>query len=106
MKSAKCPSCGASVTINETKGVGVCEFCGTTFIADKEVSITSGTSNNAQTIINNYYGAPNQTGAVNQPVNQQPIIKYVEPRPRVRIWLAILLLYFYVFPGIIYISVL
>ena len=96
MKFAKCPNCGANIIVDELKDAGICEYCKTPFVTDKALSFVNNTSNNAQTIINNYYNTPNPTNNINQHVET--------PRPKVKIWLAILLCYFYIFPGVIYIS--
>ena len=100
MKSAKCPNCGANITVDESKDAGICEFCQTPFITEKAISFVNNTSNNAQTIINNYYTAPTPANT-----NEKTTIHHiVPPRPRVKLWLAIILCYFYIFPGIIYIN--
>lgn len=99
MKSAKCPNCGANISVDESKDAGICEFCNTPFVTDKALSIVNNTSNNAQTIINNYYNVPNPTNSANNPVAQDT----ETPRPKVNIWIAIFLFYLYIFPGIIYI---
>lgn len=99
MKPAKCPNCGANISVDELKDAGICEFCNTPFVTDKALSFVNNTSNNAQTIINNYYNIPNPTNSINKPT-----IQHIEaPRPKVKIWLAILLCYLYIFPGVIYI---
>lgn len=99
MKDAKCPNCGANILVDESRDAGVCEFCNTPFVTDKAISCVNNTSNNAQTIVNNYYCAPNSTN-ITKPTTQ----KVDTPRPKVNIWLAIFLFYLYIFPGIIYIS--
>lgn len=100
MKPAKCPNCGASISVDESKDAGICEFCNTPFVTDKAISFVNNTSNNAQTIINNYYNIPNPTSNINKSATHN-----VEtPRPKINILLAILLCYLYIFPGIIYIS--
>ena len=55
MKAGKCPNCGANISVDETKDAGICEFCGTAFVTEKAIYNINNTSNNAQTIINNYY---------------------------------------------------
>ena len=100
MKPAKCPNCGANITVDELKDAGICEFCNTPFVTEKAISHISNTSNNAQTIINNYYNTPNPALTAANPTMQN----IDTPRPKIKIWLAILLCYFYIFPGIIYIT--
>ena len=99
MKMGKCPNCGANINIDETRDAGICEFCNTPYISDKAINHINNTSNNAQTIINNYYTAPQSN------VSERKIsVKEKSPRPKIKVWLAILLCYFYIFPGIIYIG--
>lgn len=98
MKIGKCPNCGANINIDETRDAGICEFCNTPYISEKAMNHINNTSNNAQTIINNYYTVPNST------VTERKIsVQEKTPRPKIKVWLAILLCYFYIFPGIIYI---
>lgn len=98
MKSAKCPNCGANINVDESKDAGICEYCNTPFVTEKAISHINNTSNNAQTIINNYYTTPTS----GQPDNK---IQYIGPRPKINIFIALILCCFYLFPGIIYIIV-
>ena len=94
MKVEKCPNCGASIHLEN--GAVACEYCGTKFkVKKQEPEKTS----NTQTIINNYYSTPTSTPA-RQPI-QKPAYK---PRPKINFLVAIILLWFYVLPGLIYIS--
>lgn len=106
MKVAKCPNCGANITIDETKEAGICEFCNTPFVTEKAVSnINNNTSNNAQTIINNYYGAPPQTN-VSPLLNYSGVPQYngvAKSRPKVNVFIAVCLFYLYIIPGICYV---
>ena len=112
MKVAKCPNCGANITIDETKDAGLCEFCNTPFVTDKVIT-QIGTSNNAQTIINNYYTTPSAPSVSPTPSRSAPSYSapstsqygaYVgtPPRPKVNILIAIILFYLYIIPGFIY----
>lgn len=95
MKSAKCPSCGANITVDETKDAGICEFCNTPFITEKAISQTNNTTtNNAQTI-NYYYGSNESSRNVRVPKTERPVLN---------VGLAIFLCFFYIFPGLIYIA--
>ena len=100
MTAAKCTSCGASIHVNENKDCGVCPYCNSAYITEKAIkNLTNNTTNNnAGTIINNYFTNDN-----NQ-VDKAQYIKTAPPRPVINWALAILLFFFYIFPGIIYIS--
>ena len=102
MRAAKCPNCGANISVDESKDAGICEFCNTPFITEKAISQTSNTSNNAHTIINNYYNSASNTSTQPKPTNNS-ISK--DPRPELNIFITIFLLCFYFFPGIIYIFI-
>ena len=105
MVPAKCPNCGANIVVDETKDAGICTYCGTPFVTEKAISVTNNTTTNkAQTIINNYYTTPAQTPTAPPAYNSNPPVVPTEPRPKVRILLAIVLFYLYVIPGIIYVS--
>ena len=82
MKPAICPNCGANITVDERKDAGICEFCNTAFVTEKAISQINHTSNNAQTIINNYYNtqAPTQT---------QKEVEPPEPSPTINVGLAV-----------------
>lgn len=45
--AAKCPECGANISIDESKDAGICEYCGTAFVTEKVIN------NNYFNIINN-----------------------------------------------------
>lgn len=51
MKSAKCSSCGANITIDETKESGICEYCSTPYTVEKT---TNNVNINNTTIHVNY----------------------------------------------------
>lgn len=92
MKAAKCPNYGANITIAETKDAGICEFCNTAFVTEKAISYVNNTSNNAQTIINNYY------------TYTAPTANTIHPdRPKINMVIALLLFWCYIIPGIIYV---
>ena len=99
MEIAKCTSCGANIKVDENKDAGVCPFCNTAYITKTAIENfnTNNTTNNSGTIINNYYG-----------YSQQPIAEKIDnkipPRPEINIVLAIIGFWFYIFPGILYIS--
>ena len=97
MKQAKCPNCGANIIVDETKDAGICEYCNSAFVTEKAVSNVYNSNNvtNNNQVINNYYNnASMDPGYAKVPRR---------PRPRVKIWLALLLLFFYIVPGILYI---
>ena len=112
MKEAKCPNCGGNIVVDETKEIGVCQFCKTPFVTEKAIAqVSNNTSNNAQTIINNYYNAPTtgQSGGVVE--NKTPSMfnhtdntHAVDVRPKVNVLLATFLCCMYFFPGVIYIA--
>lgn len=43
MKSARCSSCGANITIDEKTGKGICEYCNTSYTEEKETNINENT---------------------------------------------------------------
>ena len=51
---AKCPNCGASLSVDNSKEAAVCDFCGTPYIVEKAVTgaISNSTINNS--VINVY----------------------------------------------------
>ena len=100
MKVAKCTSCGANIEVDENKEAGVCPFCNTAFITEKAIkNYSTNTTNNAGTIINNYYSYPEQINTV-----KKANIIEIPPRPKVNVFLAILGIWFYIIPGLIYIG--
>lgn len=108
MKAAKCPNCGANITVDETKDAGICEFCNTAFVTEKAISCVNNTTNNATTIINNYYNtpAPNQTPSQQVPKNRYIEQSVKEPRPKFNFILGVLCWMFGVWPFFIYIFLL
>lgn len=104
MKNAKCTNCGANIEVDETKEAGVCKYCNSAYVTEKAIqnyntNVTNNATNNAQTIVNNYYTAA--------PVQENVRIKKIiptEPRPKINVGLAILLCWLYIIPGIIYIG--
>lgn len=100
MKSVKCPSCGANIYLDKSKDVNICEFCSTPFVSEEEISYSRDNSNNSQTIINNYYTISGPTNTIHNSNFED-----YKSRPRVKLWLVILLLYFGFFPVIIYIYI-
>lgn len=97
MKAGKCPSCGANIAVDESKEAGVCEFCGTPFVTEKAIStVTNNTTTTAQTINYYYSSAPANTNTNNS-------VK-CPPRPEVNVFLAIILCWLWLIPGIIYIA--
>lgn len=49
MKEAKCPNCGASITIDETKKAGICKYCETAFVTEDAITNYNITNN----VVNN-----------------------------------------------------
>lgn len=102
MINAKCTNCGANLEVDENQEAGICRFCNSAYITEKAIqnfnnTTTNNSTNNAQTIVNNYYNSA--------PAQPQKIVRQVitEPRPKIKIGLAIILFFFYIFPGFIYI---
>lgn len=58
--AAKCPNCGADITINKDKDAGICPHCGTAFVTEKVIkqTLVSNTTN-IEKQTNIYYGASN-----------------------------------------------
>lgn len=105
MKSTKCPNCGANIVHNNSKDVIVCEFCNSVFANEKE-TLQNNTSNGTQTIINNYYvSSSNQpNNNYNKSSNTQTFNTYrSSQRPEVNVGIAIVLLVFCWWIGLIYI---
>lgn len=36
--AAKCPECGANISVDDTRGAGICEYCGTAFVTEKVIN--------------------------------------------------------------------
>ncbi len=101
MKEAKCTSCGANIQVDEQKDAGVCPYCNSAYVTEKAIrnyDNSINTTNNAGTIVNNYYTAQPNTQITRNVVTMAP------PRPKINVGLAVLGLIFYLFPGIIYIA--
>ena len=47
--AAKCTECGASIEVDNTKGTGICEHCGTAFITEKVINNYNTTNVNYNT---------------------------------------------------------
>ena len=112
MKAAKCPSCGASIVVDESKEAGICEYWNTAYITEKAIAyINNSTTNNAHTIINNYYNTPPKGTVKNRSRKTKKTLSFREryenrlleiPRPKeYKFALIILYCYFY-FPGLLY----
>lgn len=66
--AAKCTSCGASLTVDNSKDLAVCQFCGTPFIVEKAITNVTMGGNNSITIesaIINIQGRDNNPSADN-----------------------------------------
>ncbi len=98
MKAAKCTSCGANLTIDETIEAGICPYCNAMYSTEKAIkNYISNTTNNNTTnaqVINNYYG--NKDNTTNIRVARTP-------RPKLNVGIAILGFIFYIIPGILYV---
>jgi len=98
----KCTQCGANISVDNGKELGVCPYCQTAYRSDKAIENNSiNTTNNAGTIVNHYYTPSSSQAAVTQPVI---IYRKAPPRPRISILVAILGLFFYIVPGVLYIG--
>jgi len=94
MKIHKCSNCGANIKFDEDNSISTCPYCNTPFSQEKEKQESSKTTNQASTIINNYYDNQNES---------KPIYVHIaEQRPKFKIGTFILLLIFGFYPGIIY----
>ena len=51
---AKCTSCGASLTVDNSKDAAICEFCGTPFIVEKAINNYNITNNINAQVVNVY----------------------------------------------------
>lgn len=60
LAEAKCPNCGAKLSVDSEKDAAVCEFCGTPYIVEKAIegAISNSTINNS--VINVYNNNKNQ----------------------------------------------
>lgn len=105
MKNGKCPNCGSILSIDPDKEAIICQYCNTPIISEKAIknydsSLNATSTNNAQTIINNYYANTSSPKSSNKPIS---IVK-CPPRPKVNVLIAILGLCFYIVPGLIYLA--
>ena len=48
--AAKCTSCGAALTVDNSKDAAICEFCGTPFIVEKAITNVTMSGNNSITV--------------------------------------------------------
>lgn len=99
MKEARCTSCGATIDVNERSDCGICPYCNSAYITEKAIKNVTATTNNATTIINNYFASAPQPQS-----SSKGAYIIAPPRPKINIFLAILGLWFYIFPGVIYIN--
>lgn len=56
---AKCTSCGAQLTVDNTKDAAICQYCGTPFIVEKAINHYHTTQNITGSIVNIYGGNSN-----------------------------------------------
>lgn len=108
MKNAKCTNCGANIEVDENSDAGVCKYCKSAYVTEKAIemynsSIANNATNNANTIVNNYYNAPAQPQVVKQKKVQY--VHVAPPRPKMNIGLAVILCFCGFYPGIAYIAV-
>ena len=106
MKNAKCTNCGANIEVNENSDAGVCKYCNAAYVTEKAIelynsNVSNSSTNNANTIVNNYYNGP-ATQAVQE--NKVQYVRFAPPRPKINVGLAVFLCFFYIIPGAIYIS--
>lgn len=100
MKNAKCTNCGATIEVDEKQSAGICKYCNSAYVTEKAIeqynnSVSNIATNNAQTIVNNYYNAAEA---------KSNVVQIVEPRPKLKVGLAIFLCCLYFFPGVLYIA--
>ena len=93
MKQCKCPNCSACIEIDEKMEVNKCSFCGTSFVTE---SVITPTTNNQASVINYYINSSNSDFPITN-TNKST-------RPEINWGLAVILLFLYVFPGLIYIG--
>ena len=101
MKAARCPNCGADITVNESIISDVCDFCNTPFNTQHAINLIDEAKTSSQSIMNNYYNTmlsprQKQTGVK----KQSSKIKLITPKPKINIALAIVLFLLLIFPGI------
>lgn len=97
MKNAKCTNCGANIEVNENTEAGICPYCKSAYSTEKAIAMYYNSSTTNAGVINNYYSSPT-------PQVQKVIALPAEPRPKLKIGLAILGFIFYIIPGVLYIS--
>ena len=102
MKNAKCTNCGANIEVDEQKEKGICKYCNAEYVTEKAIqNVGVSATNNANTIVNNYYTASAQPQQnVNTVVSR---VVVAEPRPKLKVGLAVLLCWLYIIPGVVYI---
>lgn len=76
------------------------EMLGIVFLENIFASVSNNATNNANTIVNNYYN----TQVPEMRTQRVQYLKMAPPRPKINIGLAILLCWLYIFPGLIYIG--
>ena len=116
MKSARCSSCGANITIDERTGKGICEYCNTSYVEETK---NSNINENTKTKFCKYCGNKISEHAIicvhcgsqveelkrtqpqNTPVSQQPqpnqyynVNNYYNQKPPLDKWVAFLLCFF------------
>ncbi len=101
MKEAKCTSCGANIQVDEQNEAGVCPYCKSAYVTEKAIrnyDNSISTTNNAGTIINNYYTTSPNGETVQNGVTYPP-------RPKINAVLATIGLLLYIWPGLLYIII-
>jgi len=96
---AKCTSCGAGISVDDTKDAGVCEYCKSAYVVNTAIRAQKAADSGGVVNIHNYAPPPQQARPFMPPPQQQ---QNIPPRPRINIVLAIFGLWLWVFPGVLY----
>lgn len=86
MQTIKCSCCSANVKLPENSNTTVCPYCGSSIILNENEKVV----------------AEQKSKEVNINIHNAGSIP---PRPKVKVWLAILLFIMEIWPGIIYLCI-
>lgn len=90
MRVVKCPNCGAQVSNSPSNGRQVCEYCNSSLVNEEPIVKVVETSNQGE-----YY---------KDDVEPRKYRSY-EPRPRISMFLAVVLCWINIFVGLVYIGI-
>lgn len=100
MKRARCSGCGANINLKENNETYVCPYCKTTYFNENADNRSSSQTNNGTQIINNYYEMNSSINQLNE--NTQ---KAIPPKPKLNVFITIILLFCNIFFALIYIAI-